>query len=103
MAIVISTSTQEKTFTGNDLINIGSNPNCDVKLNVNFDILLSVQFDPEEQKCIIVNNFQSPRVQFRGKSIKKIEVKDVCKLMIADSEEFVGVRIVKEEVATKTM
>ncbi|MCI1273410.1 MAG: hypothetical protein LKG27_03130 [Clostridiaceae bacterium] len=97
MAVIISTSTEEKTFAGTDVINIGSNPNCDVKLNINFDLLISVQYNPDTQKCTIINNFQSPKVLFRGKPIKKIEISDVCKIMIADTDEFIGVRLVKED------
>lgn len=99
MAIIISTSTGEKTFTGYDIINIGTNPNCNVKLSIDFDLLISVQYNPETQKCLITNNFQSPKVQFKGKAIKRLEVGDVCKIMIADTNEFVGVKIVKEDMS----
>jgi hypothetical protein len=97
MALVISTSVEEKTFTGSDVINIGSHPNCDVKLNVDFDLLVSVQYNPETQKCVIVNNFQSPRVTFRGNPVKRVEVGDICKILIADTSEFISVKIVKED------
>jgi hypothetical protein len=97
MAIIISTSAEEKTFTGSDVINIGTSPNCDLKLNLDFDLLISVQYNPETQKCVVVNNFQSPRVMFRGKPIKKIEIADICKILISETNEFVGVKIVKED------
>lgn len=97
MAVIITTSTEEKTFTGLDVINIGTSENCDLKLNIDFDLLVSVQFNPETQKCILINNFQSPRVTFRGKPIKRIEIGDICKLIITDTNEFIGVKIVKED------
>lgn len=98
MTIIITTQNGEKSFSGKDVINVGTNPNCDVVLNVDFDLLLSIQYDEVSGKCNIVNNFQSPRVLFKGTPVKKIAVGNVCKLMIADSNEFVGLKLVKEDV-----
>ena len=40
MAIIISSSTQEKVFEDKDIINIGSNERCDYRINVGYDVLL---------------------------------------------------------------
>ena len=43
MAITITTSQGEKTFN-KDVINIGTNPNCDIVLSLEYDILRTVQY-----------------------------------------------------------
>lgn len=96
MTIVVSSSTQEKVFNHTDVINVGTNPNCDIILNIDFDILLTIQHDLTENKCVIMNTFHSDKVLFKGKPIKKVEVGNICKLMIAGTEEFVSVRIIND-------
>lgn len=96
MTIVVSSSTQEKVFNQNDVINAGTNPNCDIILNVDFDVLLTIQYDFAENKCIIMNTFHSDKVLFKGKPIKKVEVGNVCKLMLAGTEEFLSVRLIAD-------
>jgi len=96
MAIVVSTSTQEKVFDEKDMINVGTNPSCDFILNLDFDLLLTIQYDRLENKCIIMNTFHSDKVLFKGKPIKKVEVGSICKLMIAGTDEFVGVKVLSE-------
>ncbi|MBO6087811.1 hypothetical protein J6P92_05650 [bacterium] len=93
MTIIISTSTGEKVFD-KDMINVGTNQNCDVVLNLNYDIMLTLQI--ANGKCMVTNNFQSEKVLFKGQPIKRIEVSNVCKLMFADSEEFVSLRLIAE-------
>ena len=44
MTIVISSSKNEKIFTDKDMINIGTNPNCDFQLDLDFDMLITVQY-----------------------------------------------------------
>ena len=58
MAIVITTSNGEKVFT-KDTINIGTNPNCDVILNLGYDVLLTLQC--LDGKYSVTNNFQSEK------------------------------------------
>ncbi len=96
MAIIVSSSTQEKIFNNGDTINVGTNPNCDIVLNVDFDVLLTIQYDFNEEKCIIMNTFHSDRVLFRGKPVKKVEAGNVCKIMLADSNEFVSVKVLPD-------
>ncbi len=94
MTTVITTSSGEKVFN-KDVINIGTNQNCDVILNLNYDILLTLQF--AGGKCSITNNFQSEKVLFKGQPIKRVEVSSVCKLMFAESNEFVSIRLIHDE------
>ena len=97
MTVIISTLSGEKTFN-KDVINIGTNPNCDVVLNLGYDVLLTLQYT--NGKCTVMNNFQSDKVLFRGQPIKKVEVTHVCKLMFADSDEYVSVKVVASEPST---
>ena len=93
MAIVIATQNGEKVFN-KDVINVGTNPNCDVVLNVGYDILLTLQYSGG--KCLITNNFQSDKVLFKGQPIKRIEVSNVCKLMFAETSEFLSVKLIND-------
>ncbi len=90
MTIIITTSQGEKVFN-KDVINIGTNPNCDIILNLDYDIMLTLQYS--EGKCIVTNNFQSDKVLFKGQPVKRVEVSRVCKLMFAQSDEFVSIKV----------
>ena len=103
MAIIISTSKREKVFSDKDMINLGTNSNCDFVLELDFDLLLTIHNNKVENKCVIINTFHNDRVLFRGQPIQKIEVGNVCKLMLANSDEFISVKIIKEETAAKTV
>jgi len=104
MAVIISSINQEKVFSGKELINIGSNPSCDFVLNVGFDLLLTIQYNSFENKCSIVNTFSSEKILFKGQPLgQKIDVDNVCKLMIAGSDEFISVKIIATAPVQKTM
>ena len=96
MTIIVATSTQEKVFQNKDVINVGTNPGCDIVLKLEYDVLLTIQYDLSEGKCVIMNTFHSDRVLFKGKPIKKVEVGSVCKLMLAGTDEFVSVKIIAD-------
>lgn len=96
MSIVIISSSQEKSFEDKDLINIGSNQNCDFVVNVGYDVLLTVQFDKITGKCFVINNFHNEKILFKGKPLQKIEVTNVCKIVFADTTEYVGIKLVQE-------
>ena len=85
MTIVVSSSKAEKVLDEKDVINIGTNPNCDFKLDLDFDVLLTLQYDQNEGKCVLMNTFHNERVLFKGKPIKKVEIGNICKLMFAGS------------------
>ena len=96
MAIIVSTSKQEKVFSGKDVINVGTNPNCDFILELGFDVLLTLQYNNADNKCVIMNTFQSDKVLFKGQPVKRVEVGNVCKLMFAGTDEFVSIKILAE-------
>jgi hypothetical protein len=105
MQIIISTLNNEKTFNDKDRIFIGSHPKCDYILNPGFDLLLTVQYNALENSYSIVNNVPNDnKVLFKGQPMgKKIDVDNVCKLMIANSNEFISVKIIHVENAQKTV
>ena len=61
MAIVISTSQGEKVLN-KDVINVGTNPNCDIILNTGYDVLLTLEYKFSENKCVIINTFKSDKI-----------------------------------------
>ncbi len=97
MTIVISSSKNEKIFIDKDMINIGTNPNCDFQLDLDFDLLITVQYIKADNKCIVMNTFHSDKIFFKGEPFGKIEVGNICKLMTADSSEFISIRVLSEE------
>ena len=93
MKVVITSKNNQKEFDDAAVINIGSAPNCHFKLNPGFDLLISLQ-KLESGKWQIVNNFKTDKVLFRGQPIgQSIEIGSLCKLMIADSDEFIAIKI----------
>lgn len=93
MAVTISSTGKEKTFE-KEIINIGSNPDCDYVLDVGFNFMLTVQYNAKENKCTIVNTFSNENILFKGKPIgTKLETDKICKLMIEGSSEFIGIKI----------
>ena len=43
MAVIISSKNNEKTFAEKEIINIGTNPECDFVLNLDSDFMLTLQ------------------------------------------------------------
>ena len=99
MAIIISTSQGERFFN-KDVITVGTNPNCDVVLNIGYDVLLTLEYKPTENKCSVINSFKSDKVLFKGQPIKRVEVSNVCKLMFGESDEFLSIKVVAESIPT---
>lgn len=93
MKVTITSQHNEKVFNDSNVINIGTAPNCHFKLNLGFDLIISLQ-KLDTGKWQIVNNFKSDKVLFRGQPIgQAIEIGSLCKLMIADSDEFISIKI----------
>ncbi len=93
MKVTITSKNNEKAFNDSNVINIGSMPNCHFKINPGFDLLISLQ-KLENGKWKIVNNLKSDKVLFRGQPIgPSIEIGSLCKLMLADSDEFISIKI----------
>ncbi len=93
MKVTITSKNNEKAFSDSNVINIGSMPNCHFKINPGFDLLISLQ-KIDNGKWQIVNNLKSDKVLFRGQPIgSSIEIGSLCKLMFADSDEFISIKI----------
>ena len=88
MRVTITSKNSEKIFNDSSVINIGTAPNCNYKLDLDFDLIISLQ-KMDNGKWQIVNNFKSDKVLFRGQPIgSSIEIASLCKLMIAGTDEF---------------
>jgi len=93
MKVTITSKNNEKVFNDSNVINIGTAPNCHYKLDLGFDLIISLQ-KLETGKWQIVNNFRSDKVLFRGQPIgSAIEIGSLCKLMIADTDEYISIKI----------
>ena len=93
MKVTITSKNSEKVFNDSNVINIGTAPNCNYKLNLDFELVISLQ-KLESGKWQIVNTSKSDKVLFRGQPIgSSIEIASLCKLMIADTDEFIGIKI----------
>mgnify|MGYP000027044875 FL=1 len=93
MAIIISSSTQEKVFEDKDIINIGSNERCDFYIDAGYEVLLTVQIDRITNKCFVTNNFRNEKILFKGKPLQKIEINNICKIVFAGTSEFISVKV----------
>lgn len=98
MTLTIISSKQEKTFQNKDFITIGSNPQCDFYIDLDENCMLTVHFDKTGSKCVITNNFPNNKILFKGKPVtERIVFDNICKLLIADSEEFISMRLTPDE------
>ena len=103
MAVIISSKNNEKTFTEKEIINIGSNPSCDFVMNIGVDFMLTLQLN-QQNKFVILNNFQNDNILFKGQPIgAKFEFENVCKLMIANSDEFISIKTIVPSPVEKTV
>ena len=94
MTVIISSLNKETVFKEKDFIIIGSNSDCDYQINAGFEFILTVQYDENSKKCTVINNFENPKILFRGEPFKgKISVEKFCKLKLAESGEFIGIKI----------
>ena len=104
MVIIISSKNNEKTFEQKDVINIGSNPNCDYVMDIGEDFMLTIQTQSSENKFCIVNNFNNNKILFKGQPIcSKLEVSDIVKLMVAGSDEYISIKLITQQQAEKTV
>ncbi len=95
MAFTITTKHGEKTFADKELVNIGSNINSDVKMDLGFEFLLTVQYNPKTNSCSVLNQFNDKHFLFKGRALPaKLDVEKVCKIMIANSDEFISIKII---------
>jgi hypothetical protein len=93
MRVTITSKNNEQVFNDSNVINIGTAPNCNFKLNLDFDLIISLQ-RAENGKWYVVNNFKSEKVYFRGQPIGNgMAIGSLCKLMIADTDEYISIKI----------
>lgn len=93
MKVTITSKNSEKVFNDSNVINIGTAPNCHFKLDLDFDLIISLQ-KLDNGRWQVVNNFRSDKVLFRGQPIgPSIEIASLCKLMIADTDEYISIKI----------
>lgn len=103
MAVVISSKNQEKTFVEKEIINIGSRTDCDFVLNIGQEFLLTLQQNSNGQ-FVVVNNFMSNFVLFKGQPVgAKLEFDNVCRLMFANLDEFISIKVISSHASDKTI
>ena len=78
MIITLSSKNNEKTFTNNDIINVGSNPNCDFVVDMGSDFLLTLQCDNANKKITVLNSFNNQNILLKGKPLAQtLEIEKV--------------------------
>ena len=98
MAYTIITKHGEKTVQNREVVNISSKPGSDIVLNFGFDYLITIQYDKALNRCTILNPFNNPNFLFKGAPMgAKIDVTNVCKIMVANSDEFIGIKVIPQE------
>lgn len=94
MTFIIATKNNEKTISDKDLIYIGSNVRCDYVANFGFDFMLAIRYDKNTGKCFLINQANSQKFLFKGNPLPlKMEFDKVCKIMVADSDEFITIKL----------
>ena len=56
MIITLISKNNEKTFTDKEIINIGSNPDCDFVVDIGSKLVLTLQCDNQNNKCSLFDN-----------------------------------------------
>lgn len=103
MSVTITSKNNEKTFREKDFIIIGSNSDCDFRIDAGFEFILTVQYNKTDKKCTVINNFENPNILFKGEPFKgKLVLTKFCKLKLANSDEFIGIKITENEDATSS-
>ena len=103
MKVTITSKNNEKVFNDSSIINIGSARNCQFKLDLGFELVVSLQ-KLDNGKWQIVNTSKTDKVLFRGQPIgQTLIIGSLCKLMIADSDEFISIKITSGGVNPKVV
>ena len=101
MPVIIATKNGERSFQDKNVITVGSQANCDVVVNVSVNFVLSVEVTNSGLK--VVNAFSTPQIRFRGQSMgESLTVERACKLMIAGTDEFVGIKLQQTQAPVPT-
>ena len=93
MAVTIASKNKEQIFD-KEIINIGTNPECDFVLKADFDFMLTLQYDRNNNKCCVLNNFKNEKILFKGQPIgQKLDIDKICKLLLCESDDFISIKI----------
>ena len=104
MAVIISSSKNQKTFVSNKIITVGSSELNDFCV-AGYNFELTLEFDEEKNSYYVINNTKGVPF-FKGKTFDKIEVLNVVRLLFPDSDEFINIKVEKKEIEkniTKTV
>ena len=103
MPITITSKNNEKTFFDKEIINIGTMQNCDFVINASSNIMITLQYNPQTNSCTLLNNFLSNEILFKGAPIgQTLQIENICKLLIANSDEFISIKINSIQAPPKT-
>ena len=98
MIITLISKNNEKTFTDKEIINIGSNPDCDFVVDIGSKLVLTLQCDNQNNKCSLLNTFNNQNILFKGKPLaQRTEIDKVCKLMSGLNDEFISIKITEQQ------
>lgn len=102
MTFTIITKDGEQTFANKDLVTISSKAGCDFCVNLGFDFLLTVEYNKDTGKYSILNQFNCPNLLFKGQPLpQRLEVDKMCKIMVKDSDNFIGIKVIDNVSNTK--
>lgn len=102
MTFTIITKHGEKTFADKELVNISSKEGADCRINFGFDYMLTVEFNKSTGKYSLLNPFNCQNFLFKGQPLpQRLEIDKMCKLMVKDSDEFIGIKILAAAGNTK--
>lgn len=93
MPFSIITKTNEKTFENKNTIHIGTRSGVDMEINFGFEFLLTIQYNPETNKCILLNRTNCSKFLFKGQPLpQRLEIEKVCKIMVEGTDEFITIK-----------
>ena len=102
MSITISSLNNEKTFTEQYSISIGSSPKCDFFLDLGFNFLLIIQYNKGENVFKVVNKLPVANILFKGQQLdSETFFEEICKLLVKDSNEFISIKLNSSEMVAK--
>lgn len=100
MGFSIISKNKELTFNDKKVVYISSKDNCDFHLETGFDYVLGLAYDEKTNKCKLVNKYNNPKFLFKGEPLPEVLIVDkVCKIMIADSDEFITIKVGESVIA----
>lgn len=103
MAVIISNKNQEKTFSEQEIITIGTSSDKAFVVPSAVDFGIEIRYNAMKNKFEIINSTSTDRVLFRGVPIPQVlEIDNVCKLMIADSDDFIKITAEVPQIVQKT-